>query len=308
MSLGIPVFVPRNPETNLPDWDAYSARGPLQAQHASYWHQIHSKVDVHTDQLFQASQWMEERYDIPLFFTILYVVLGYWLKNHFMVNRAPYEVLKKPLAVWSFGLAIFSLMGSVIVGQNLFSEWFFGKGPVWEMCTPFNEHANPWVLYFIFSKIPELLDTLFIVLRKKELIFLHWYHHIATMWFCWFSWARRLDCGGGFALMNLIVHTVMYSYYGCSALGILWPNWAKESVTILQLSQMVFGLLILGTTYVNCPYDEYLLLGGFAMYFSYFVLFAKLFLELYCRASQERPAPGTTTPAGQPKPKTKKVE
>ena len=31
------------------------------------------------------------------------------------------------------------------------------------------------VQLFIFSKIPELLDTVFITLRKRELIFLHWY-------------------------------------------------------------------------------------------------------------------------------------
>lgn len=39
--------------------------------------------------------------------------------------------------------------------------------------------------------------------------------------------------------MNLIVHSIMYFYYACSALNIYWPGWARQSVTTLQLSQMV---------------------------------------------------------------------
>jgi len=35
-----------------------------------------------------------------------------------------------------------------------------------------------WVQLFILSKIPELIDTFFIVQRKRPLIFLHWYDTI----------------------------------------------------------------------------------------------------------------------------------
>jgi hypothetical protein len=41
------------------------------------------------------------------------------------------------------------------------------------------------VMVFAFSKIPELIDTVFIVLRKQSLILLHWYHHITVLLFCW---------------------------------------------------------------------------------------------------------------------------
>jgi elongation of very long chain fatty acids protein 6 len=30
---------------------------------------------------------------------------------------------------------------------------------------------------FIYSKIPELMDTVFLVLQKKRVIFLAWFHH-----------------------------------------------------------------------------------------------------------------------------------
>jgi elongation of very long chain fatty acids protein 6 len=35
------------------------------------------------------------------------------------------------------------------------------------------------------------VDTLFIVLRKKPLIFLHWYHHITVLLFCWHAFATQ---------------------------------------------------------------------------------------------------------------------
>jgi len=83
----------------------------------------------------------------------------------------------------------------------------------------------------------------------------------------------------------------MYSYYACSALKIYWPNWARKIVTALQLSQMVFGLGILTTVWVHCPYDPNLLMGGFLMYFSYFVLF----LQFFTAKAAKAPRSTTTT-------------
>eukprot|EP00959_Pyramimonas_sp_CCMP1952_P446462 9347841-Pyramimonas_sp.AAC.2 len=40
-----------------------------------------------------------------------------------------------------------------------------------------NGPSGLWVGLFIYSKIPELLDTVFLVLQKKRVIFLAWFHH-----------------------------------------------------------------------------------------------------------------------------------
>ena len=45
---------------------------------------------------------------------------------------------------------------------------------------------------------------------------------------------------GTYAVMNLVIHSFMYTYYMCSALHIRWPDWARQMITLGQLSQMVY--------------------------------------------------------------------
>ena len=55
-----------------------------------------------------------------------------------------------------------------------------------------------WSSLFKISKIIELDDTVFIVLRKQPLIFLHWYHHITVLVYTWYgyTWYGHLVADG----------------------------------------------------------------------------------------------------------------
>lgn len=55
-------------------------------------------------------------------------------------------------------------------------------------------------------QIPELGDTIFVVLRKKPLIFLHWYHHVTVLLYCWHSYYEQTTYGLYFVSMNYTVH------------------------------------------------------------------------------------------------------
>ena len=156
--------------------------------------------------------------------------------------------------------------------------------------------AGLWTWLFMLSKIIELGDTIFVVLRKQKLIFLHWYHHITVMTYAWYFYAHTHTIGGWYTWMNYFVHSFMYSYYTVCASG-RWrpPKGVSILITLLQLLQMVSGLI--ANLYV--VFNIYLTPGfycdgvadasyspsgwGAAMYCSYFVLFVHFFYTTYVK-------------------------
>ena len=115
---------------------------------------------------------------------------------------------------------------------------------------------------FALSKVVELGDTFFIVLRKKPLLFLHYYHHISVLIYTWQSGGFRTltanlgdyatltiehsnisgaeHCGAGrwFILMNYTVHSLMYGYFTLRAMGFKVPLIGSIIVTFMQTMQM----------------------------------------------------------------------
>jgi elongation of very long chain fatty acids protein 6 len=88
-----------------------------------------------------------------------------------------------------------------------------------------------WVQAFVMSKFVELFDTLFIVVHKKQLLFLHWYHHITVLIFCWYCWTQTQPMGIIFCVVNYAVHSVMYFYYYLMAVKAK-PKWFNPQVSL----------------------------------------------------------------------------
>ena len=131
----------------------------------------------------------------------------------------------------------------------------------------------------------QLLDTLFLILRSRPVIFLHWYHHITVLLFCLQSYRLESPSGLIFCVMNYGVHAVMYCYFFLTTLSLRPPSFKPYYVTFLQLSQMFLGIatciysavLYQSYTLRSLPHHIHVnnLIAAFVMYASYFVLFAK---------------------------------
>lgn len=88
--------------------------------------------------------------------------------------------------------------------------------------------------------------------------------------------------------MNYSVHALMYSYYAFKAYGIRIPKPMAISITLLQIIQMIFGLLVTCYVYanvisgnMNCIAPLHMLKFGVLMYSSYLFLFVKFFIDVY---------------------------
>lgn len=77
-----------------------------------------------------------------------------------------------------------------------------------------HNHATAfWSYILLLSKVIELGDTAFIVLRKQKLVFLHWYHHVTTLMSWWVMYSYYEPNQLWYIVMNSFVHSLMYTYY-----------------------------------------------------------------------------------------------
>lgn len=210
-----------------------------------------------------------------------------------MQTRKAVSVPRSVLAAWNFGLAAFSMMGLARTAPHLgLVLWKHGMHR--SMCDPaavsFGHGASGfWVGLFIISKIPELFDTLWLVIRKRPVIFLHWYHHATVLAFCWHAFATRNPAGLWFATMNYGVHALMYTFYGLASLG-RKPAWAGL-VTALQIAQMFVGMALVAATVamLNCSVDHTNAVFAGIIYTSYMVLFVLFAVKRYALSGSNKP-------------------
>lgn len=256
-------------------------------------------------------RWWSEHEEIPIIAIGLYmcaISYGPALMSQFPNGPKRKAVLKTLFVGWNLLLSAFSFAGLIVVVPHLLSH-LATDGFRFTVCSdPLTWYGSGppgfWLEAFILSKFPELIDTIFLVLQQKPVIFLHWYHHITVLLFCWQAYIRNAGPGLWYCAMNYSVHSVMYLYYAVMA----FPPGSKPRqiarrcaifITSVQILQMVVGATVTafaahwrwGTTRSECQVAGSTIILGLVMYCSYFVLFAVLFVGKYMSSSKKGKTP-----------------
>lgn len=225
---------------------------------------------------------------LPLFLVSFYVVIIIYGK-HYMKNRPPL-MMDKMLKCWNLSMTIFSFCGMTrtipTMLINLKKMTFRDTLCLHPSLTYGNGVCGLWTMLFCYSKIIELIDTFFLILRKRPVQFLHWYHHMTVLLFCWYSYAMKSPNGIYFITMNYTIHTYMYGYFLiCNSFTIIKKY--AYIITIAQISQMIIGIIVSILSYryylddkpCSITFDNILVAS--LLYGSYLYLFGDFFIKRF---------------------------
>lgn len=227
------------------------------------------------------------------------IILAYlWFVNDYgrkmMEHRQPFK-LDRILQVYN---AIQIFLSSYTCYKLLKHGWFTRYN--WQ-CAPvvydlenYDDYmmASMIHLYFL-TKIVDLLDTVFFILRKKynQISFLHVYHHAGMVALGWGA-VNWFTTGHSTMLMavNSAVHTLLYSYYLLTSISPEYGNtWWKKYITTVQLVQFLFLSIHFGKLvfYNPCNFPRLGLAIILPQNFFMFILFSDFYYKAYIK---KRPA------------------
>lgn len=169
-------------------------------------------------------------------FTYLALVLGGQALMKYL-PPASARITKWPSVVHNIALSLSSLLLLVIMLEEVLRLGSTG-GLYYSICSQRMYTPRMETLYMInyYFKYWEFIDTFFLVVKKKPLMFLHVYHHMATAVLCFIEIEYTTPMQWVVITLNLAVHVVMYGYYAMATLRIPCP-W-KRYITVFQIVQV----------------------------------------------------------------------
>ncbi|KAI8324274.1 hypothetical protein GQ54DRAFT_75673 [Martensiomyces pterosporus] len=265
------------------------------------------------------------QWQVPVFVSLAYVILAFWFNpasNKLSRIEAKRQNIKAespaagkstltPMTMFIFfhnaALAIYSgwAFKSVfpVFVQSILSKGFFDglcdlDGSVWNSVLFVHSYL------FYVSKYYELIDTVIIILKGRKASLLQIYHHAGVILIMYYANYYASAASVFIVWENAGVHTVMYTYYALTVLGINPPG--KQYLTSLQIFQFLFGqaFILVYLCLPNCQSPQQR--SWLWIMMSYLLPLIYLFVQFFAKTYKKGGAKNAAT--GEPKPQTKKNE
>ncbi|KZT54401.1 GNS1/SUR4 membrane protein [Calocera cornea HHB12733] len=201
------------------------------------------------------TQWVHGETPISTWPVVCAILVGY-LGVIFGIREImkPYKPLKlnSLFQIHNIFLTVGSATLLVLMLEEIIPHWykygFFSaicNTRAWTPRMEFYYMVNYYIKYI------ELIDTVFLVLKKKPLAFLHVFHHAATALLCFTQLEGKTSVSWVVITINLAVHVLMYYYYYATAGGA--KIWWKKYLTTFQIVQFVIDLFIVYFASAHLP-------------------------------------------------------
>ncbi|KAI6183594.1 Elongation of very long chain fatty acids protein [Aphelenchoides bicaudatus] len=227
----------------------------------------------------RSKQWLMEHEGFLLKSIAFYVVSIFTIK-FVMRDRKPFN-LERPLILWNAFLATFSLLGFLYtfpfflktIREHGLARTYTHVNDVFK-----NPLAGYWSFLWVCSKIPEFVDTYFIVLRKKPLMFMHWFHHCITGYYAFINFYSDNAhlCYGVWA--NYGIHAMMYTYYCARALHFKVPPQVAQFITSAQMAQFLVVIYAMFGAQIRMNSGEKVAATSYGLFVGQFTMWAFMIL------------------------------
>ncbi|XP_067671425.1 very long chain fatty acid elongase 5-like [Haliotis asinina] len=211
----------------------------------------------------------------PLFCIYLLMIFlsGYWQKWTKPLNLKPLLILHNFICCMTSMYTLYGFIRGVYKSGHLYS-----KEITEELRFVF------WIYYI--TKIIELMDTVFMVLRhrRRQISFLHVYHHssmllLSNLGYLYFPY----PCIAVFLSLNSLVHVVLYFYYGLTAVVPNNPPQWRKQLTQMQIIQFLIDFVVAFYGFVYHNFCIYSLFYGITMT----SLFSNFYYQAYIRKRKQ---------------------
>ncbi|KAM7534264.1 hypothetical protein Aperf_G00000108664 [Anoplocephala perfoliata] len=239
----------------------------------------------------RVSEWPMMASPMPTFSIIAAYLFIVWYGQKLMAQRNSGFEIRNIMVIYNACLVALSLW---MVYEFCVAGWICGGYSLG--CQPVDRSVNPQALrmarvcwVFFISKLFELADTVFFILRRKfQLVsFLHVFHHAVTP-FSWWFFAKFVPGGisSFHALINSFIHVWMYTYYGLAAAGPQFQPylWWKKYMTTAQILQFV--IVIIHTSqffFKECDYPMLFVWWILILFIIFLFLFSHFYYQSYIK-------------------------